>query len=289
MLRLLAPFLLFAVGLLSTPTYAQPTVRVDHLIIRVHDMDAALAFYHTALGFPIQSRDEYPRTVTLSDPSFPLVLEQVPHPALGGYPAHTQTSLSLQAADLTATMQRLRDEGITFSHDPPIPYGQNTQGEPLGVTTWIEDPSGNVVSLLEQHRSPDSSFTGVRIYNLGFYIPGSQIDAGLRFCSVLGFTPLTSIYAHNYPMQDAAGTFAFMLHGREEPTPLSRAAYPDHAQFLLVFSTNDLDATQTSLQHHPGVQVHLPDSHDTNGNVVAFQNPFGITSLLMEVPAVPSP
>ena len=126
---------------------------VDTVLVRyiVHDVDAALAFYTTHLGFHVLMHPaptfailaRGPLRLALSQPSKQggggqtLSDGRVPEP--GGW-----NRFSLLVTDLEATVTDLRGAGLTFRGD--IVTGV------AGRQILLDDPSGNPVELFEPNR-----------------------------------------------------------------------------------------------------------------------------------------
>jgi catechol 2,3-dioxygenase-like lactoylglutathione lyase family enzyme len=280
-LALLATLWMFAAAPAAQAQAEDPAaLHIGGVKIKVTDLGEALAFYRDALGFPVVSGPASPTTVTLDGTVLPLTLEQVTRPARAGFPELTQVSLSLQASDLHAAMARLKARGVVFMQDPPEPYGVNDQGVPLGLATKFEDPSGNVLSMVEQQRDPEEAFDGIRVYNAGYYLPDVEVGRAF-YCGKLGFKSLTESYYPNIPVGRGDGPQYFMLHENEQARPVERA-YPDEAQLVMVFTTGDLVAAMAALQAHGVVFLDEQPREGADGRYVAFRGPFGNVSELVE-------
>jgi catechol 2,3-dioxygenase-like lactoylglutathione lyase family enzyme len=124
------------------------TVQVRYI---VHDVDAAIEFYRTQLGFH-EVMHPAPVFAMLSRGDLRLVLSapsgspgggatlpdgRTPEP--GGW-----NRFAVQVDDLAATVQRLRDAGVRFRGDIIEGVG--------GRQAIVEDPSGNPVELFEPIR-----------------------------------------------------------------------------------------------------------------------------------------
>jgi catechol 2,3-dioxygenase-like lactoylglutathione lyase family enzyme len=114
----------------------------------VHDVDAAIAFYTTQLGFHLDMHPAPPFAM-LSRGELRLVLS-APNPAGGGgqsMPDGTQPQpggwnrFAIQVDDLQAEVSRLRAAGVHFRNDIVTGVG--------GKQILVEDPSGNPVELFE--------------------------------------------------------------------------------------------------------------------------------------------
>ena len=122
------------------------TVNVRYM---VDDVDAAVAFYTTHLGFTLLSSvapafadvSRGQLRLLLSGPTSsagrPMPDGRTPEP--GGW-----NRIHLVVDDLAAEVERLRQEGVTFRND--IVTG------PGGSQILLEDPAGNVVELFQPAR-----------------------------------------------------------------------------------------------------------------------------------------
>lgn len=121
------------------------TVQVRYI---VHDVDAAIAFYTTQLGFTLEMHPA-PAFAMLSRGDLRLVLS-APNAAAGGGQAMPDGTMpapggwnrfAVEVPDLTATVARLRAAGIRFRSEIVTGVG--------GRQIIAEDPSGNPVELFE--------------------------------------------------------------------------------------------------------------------------------------------
>ena len=121
------------------------TVQIRYI---VHDVDAAIAFYTTQLGFKLEMRPAPPFAM-LSRGDLRLVLS-APNPMGGGgqpMPDGTQQQpggwnrFSIEVSDLAATVEALRRAGAHFRNNIVTGVG--------GKQIIVDDPSGNPVELFE--------------------------------------------------------------------------------------------------------------------------------------------
>ena len=121
------------------------TVQVRYI---VHDVDAAIAFYTTQLGFKLEMHPAPPFAM-LSRGDLRLLLS-APNPSGGGgqsMPDGTKPEpggwnrFSIEVADLAATVEALRKAGAHFRNKIVTGVG--------GKQVLIEDPSGNPIELFE--------------------------------------------------------------------------------------------------------------------------------------------
>jgi catechol 2,3-dioxygenase-like lactoylglutathione lyase family enzyme len=118
----------------------------------VNDVDAALDFYVSALGFELVERWGPPfamigrgdLTLWLSGPgtSAARPMPDGAQPVAGGW-----NRLVLEVDDLDATIQMLRTAGAHFRND--VVRG------PGGRQILVEDPSGNPVELFQPEKNED--------------------------------------------------------------------------------------------------------------------------------------
>jgi len=249
-----------------------PDLTVDHVRLRVNDVEASAAFYTEVLGFERDATPCGPGRIRLTGGTHPLVLEQTDALLTLADPA-SRTKVTLEAHDLRATMARLKSEGVAFTIEPPVPFGVNTEGEPLGLATRFQDPMGHTFSMVEEPQEGAEPFEGVRVYNAGFDV--ADVEAAQAFYTdALGFEVLSDEYIPNVPMQHTDGSFAFMLHGRDDLAP-AQATRPDESTVTMVFRTSDMAQTVSALEQR-GVTI-LQDLHlnDAGNAVATFQDPFG--------------
>jgi catechol 2,3-dioxygenase-like lactoylglutathione lyase family enzyme len=117
----------------------------------VDDVDAAIAFYTSRLGFH-EEMHPAPAFAMLSRGELRLLLSQ-PNPAGGGgqaMPDGTRPQpggwnrISLEVEHLAAEVERLREAGVRFRNEIVTGVGGNQ--------ILLEDPSGNPVELFQPTR-----------------------------------------------------------------------------------------------------------------------------------------
>jgi len=121
------------------------TVQVRYI---VHDVDAAIAFYCTHLGFH-EVMHPAPAFAMLAKGDLRLVLS-APNPAGGGGQSMPDgrvqepggwNRFAVEVEDLSATVDKLRKAGVRFRNDIVTGVG--------GKQILAEDPSGNPVELFQ--------------------------------------------------------------------------------------------------------------------------------------------
>lgn len=117
----------------------------------VHDVDDAIAFYTSRLGFR-EEMHPAPAFAMLSRGELRLLLSQ-PNPEGGGGQAMPDGAvpapggwnrISLEVDDLAAEVERLREAGVRFRNELVTGVG--------GLQVLLEDPSGNPVELFQPTR-----------------------------------------------------------------------------------------------------------------------------------------
>lgn len=117
----------------------------------VDDVDAAIAFYTSRLGFR-EEMHPAPAFAMLARGELRLLLSQ-PNPAGGGGQAMPDGTLprpggwnriSLEVDDLAEEVERLREAGVRFRNEIVTGVG--------GKQILLEDPSGNPIELFEPTR-----------------------------------------------------------------------------------------------------------------------------------------
>jgi catechol 2,3-dioxygenase-like lactoylglutathione lyase family enzyme len=122
-----------------------PSIQVRYI---VHDVDAAIAFYCTHLGFTTVMHPA-PAFAMLSRGDLRLVLS-APNPSAGGGQAMPDGSkqqpggwnrFAIEVDDIASTVDALRKGGVRFRNDIVTGVG--------GKQIILEDPSGNPVELFQ--------------------------------------------------------------------------------------------------------------------------------------------
>jgi catechol 2,3-dioxygenase-like lactoylglutathione lyase family enzyme len=137
----------------SLPRFSEGSFDMASVQVRyiVHDVDAAIAFYTTHLGFALVMHPAPPFAM-LSRGDLRLVLS-APNPSGGGgqsMPDGTKPApggwnrFAIQVDDIEATVATLRKANIHFRNDIVTGVG--------GKQILVEDPSGNPVELFQPLR-----------------------------------------------------------------------------------------------------------------------------------------
>lgn len=136
---------------MNTP--AITVTALDHVVLRVHDLDRSLSFYAGVLGLPIECLDEY-RAGTRPFVSARLggqLIDLVPDAGYDGQALHSGGFLHLcvrVAGSLEGdVLPRVRARGVDVIEDAPmVRLGATGYGRSI----YVRDPDGYVVELKEE-------------------------------------------------------------------------------------------------------------------------------------------
>jgi catechol 2,3-dioxygenase-like lactoylglutathione lyase family enzyme len=125
---------------------------LDHIIVKVNELDASIDFYTSLLGFTHEGTDG-PFTVLRINPD--LILLLAPY----GTPGHEHYAFAVSPLEFAKILERLREKGIDYgpafdrvgSNAGP---GQDTGARGLAPTLYFNDPNRH---LLEIRAYPDEN------------------------------------------------------------------------------------------------------------------------------------
>ena len=131
--------------------------RVDHIGIRVRDLDRALAFYRV-LGFELVRRSESDDVAIVrnehavelnlvfnakaGDPAANILME---------FPGYTH--IALRVASIPGTIAALKANGIAITQGP-VSFGESGQ-----ISVFVRDPDRNVIELRGREQGPVEGVT----------------------------------------------------------------------------------------------------------------------------------
>ena len=116
-----------------------------HVRLKVRDMDRAIAFYTTQLGFTVRDRKTSPRGTQLVFLGYPGTPTEIELAYLPWDPDFTLPEdifhLAFQVEDMHATLATMRAAGVKVTEEP----SERGAG---GWMAFIEDPDGYEIELL---------------------------------------------------------------------------------------------------------------------------------------------
>lgn len=117
---------------------------VTLIAISIDDMDACSKFYTEDLGFKVADDSWLPNYLELvDDKDTRLLLQKVENPAPPtGYPDAAQVIPNLKVTDAASDLKRLTARGTTV-------VTNGLQDSPAGPYFAVQDPSGNVIELVQ--------------------------------------------------------------------------------------------------------------------------------------------
>ncbi|MBM3943515.1 MAG: hypothetical protein FJ316_11480 [SAR202 cluster bacterium] len=123
-------------------------IGLDHLVVNVKDMDAALEFYGKVLGMEVLRLDQFRQgkvgfvSVRASDHSI-IDLRPSDASAASGGENVDHFCLVLEATDMPALMSRLETQGVKVAGPVSPRWGSHGNGPSF----YLWDPEGNKIEL----------------------------------------------------------------------------------------------------------------------------------------------
>lgn len=124
--------------------------QIDHLVLRVRDMETMVAFYRDTLGCPIEKvQEEFglwqlragTGLIDLVDVDGPIGKKGGKPP--GDAPNLDHLCLSIEPWEPDRIIAAMRGAGVEIEDEPGNRYGADGQGPSL----YLKDPEGNTVEL----------------------------------------------------------------------------------------------------------------------------------------------
>ena len=128
-----------------TETRGEAGIRIaglDHVVLRVGDLDRAISFYGRVLGCRVERELQQPRLVQLRAGASLIDLVPADPPATPGAGNMDHFALRLDAFDAMALQAHLRGHGIE-----PGAVHERYGAEGYGPSLYFIDPDGNTVEL----------------------------------------------------------------------------------------------------------------------------------------------
>jgi catechol-2,3-dioxygenase len=231
--------------------------------LNVTDLDKAINFYSKKIGFEIKSINK--NSVELQNEGIKLLLNKVSKLRKTDFTSESRTSLVLHTNDLDSILISFKNKEINI-------VSKKTENG-VGFAFMMENPFGNIISIMEQSKYPVPKFKEPKIYNVGYAMNDLEI-AKEFYCKKLGFHVQTTKYLPALPLAHQDSTFAFMLH-KKEVKPIKRN--PNETQTMLVFSTKNISSAVSLLKKNGVILKKL-----NNSNKRYLTDPFGNVIKLIE-------
>ncbi len=121
---------------------------IDHVVFRCRDQNKMLDFYTRLMGLTEERRLEQMGLIQLR--AGRSMIDLVPAP---GKPDEKSKDvdhvcLGIEAADMSAIAQYLRESAVEIIEGPVTRYGAHG----MGLSIYIRDPEGNVIELKQMPR-----------------------------------------------------------------------------------------------------------------------------------------
>lgn len=242
--------------------------------INVTDMDKAIDFYTTKLGFEIESRKAYPKLIELkvSGNGGKLFLNLVSN-IVAENTTDAKASLTFQVNDYDSAYTRLRKNGVDF--------GTNIKRkEGVGYAIYFSDPFGTTLSMMHVTVVKEDRFPEPRIYNYGIQIP--DMTKARNFFAQLGFVERSQRYLPlDMPLGHPDKSFGFMLHEREGVEAIHyNTANDEHV--VIMFKTTNLHADIKKMKAAGVTVIQKTIQQNQLGKYVSFRDSFGLVYELVE-------
>ncbi len=121
---------------------------LDHIVLRVRDLDRALRFYRDVLGLPIEFLAEYragTRPFVSARVSPHTLIDLVPDPTYAsGAGGLLHFCVHLRHGDLEQIIPWLKEKSVEVIEDHPM---QRMGARGVGPAVYIRDPDGYIVEL----------------------------------------------------------------------------------------------------------------------------------------------
>lgn len=249
-------------------------LRTYGIKINVTNMDNAIDFYCSKIGFEIESKNDYPNIVILkSNDHNKLILNLVGNLVLEG-PNDVRTGLTLQVNDYDQATKLLKSKGVDFSNNIKRKEG-------VGYSIYFSDPFGTQLSTMQVTVVKEEHFIEPKIYNYGILIP--DMDKARAFFKTLGFVERSERYLPlDMPLGHSDSSFGFMLHYREGIESLQyNTANDEH--IVILFQTNNIEIAVKEMKESNIKFIQTKIQESALGKYISFRDPFGLVYDLVEV------
>jgi predicted enzyme related to lactoylglutathione lyase len=242
--------------------------------INVTDMDKAIDFYTTKLGFQVESRKDFPKAVLLnSNGSKDKLILNLVNNIVDEKETDVKANLTLQVNDYDSAYARLKSKGVDFGNNIKRKEG-------VGYGIYFTDPFGTRLSMMHVTVVKEERFTEPRIYNYGITI--NDMDTARAFFAKLGFVERSQRYLPlDMPLGHPDKSFAFMLHEREGVESIHyNTANDEH--IVILFKTTDLQGDIKKLKAVGITVIQKKIQQNQLGKYISFRDSFGLVYELVE-------
>lgn len=242
--------------------------------INVTDMDKAIDFYTTKLGFQVESRKDFPKSVLLnSNGSKDKLILNLVNYIVDERETDVKANLTLQVNDYDSAFVRLKSKGVDF--------GSNIKRkEGVGYAIYFTDPFGTRLSIMHVTVVKEDRFTEPRIYNYGITI--NDMDTARSFFAKLGFVERSQRYLPlDMPLGHPDKSFAFMLHEREGVEAIHyNTANDEHV--VIMFKTANLEEAIRRMKAAGITIIQKKIQQNQLGKYISFRDSFGLVYELFQ-------
>jgi catechol 2,3-dioxygenase-like lactoylglutathione lyase family enzyme len=256
----------------NTSLFAQE-IQTHGVKINVMDLDKAVNFYNSILGFDVEAREK--EFIFLKSKNNDRLILHLVKNLLPEVDKESRAGLTLQVNDIDSAITRLKNAGVDFGS-----FQKRKEG--VGYAIFINDPFGTRISLMHETVVTVPHFQEPRFYNYGFLV--SDMNKSIDFyCNKLGFVQRSQKYLPlDMPLGNSSNQFAFMLHFREGTEAIHHNT-TDTQHIVLLFKTTDLNSTMKSLKAKGVEFLEKSPRASAMGKSISFYDPFGYLSEIIEV------
>ncbi len=214
-----------------------PSISFDGIKIFVTDLSESKIFYSNVLGFEVELENN--EEIKLKTNSFPIYLYKATIKKPRNISTEAHVGLSLETEKLLPTIDKMRKLKVKF-HDLELVRNG------VGIAIPFEDPSGNIIHIIEVQIKEVPEFEGLRVYNSGVSV--KELSKAIDFYeTTLGFGEWSRDFLPNaLPLKHKDGSFAFMLHHKNSLVSNS-SKYGSTPSMSLVFNTLNISEFESYL------------------------------------------
>jgi len=243
--------------------------------INVTDMDKAIDFYSTKMGFEVESREFYPKLISIKSNTPVKIFLNLVSNLLTEQPNESHASITFQVNNLDSSIMILKSRGVDFGIN-------QKQKEGVGYSMKFSDPFGTTHYIMQvTMQQQPVRFKEPKLYNYGVKI--ADMDKAREFYKRIGFKEAgTSYLPLDLVILNPDRSFAYMLHFREG-TEAIRYHTSNDQHVALLFATTDLNFTIEQLKNRKIEIVQTKVQESSIGKYISFRDSFGMVFDLVEL------